>query len=52
MVIKLGAVLILGPPVLAVLVFEVWLNATSMFHHSNLRIPIKIDNWLRWLVWK
>ena len=48
--IKLLAVAVLGAPVLAVLLFEIWLNATSMFHHSNLRIPTNVDRWLRWVI--
>ncbi len=50
MVIKLGLVAALGPPALAVLIFEVVLNATSMFNHSNVRIPFGVDKVLRWLV--
>jgi len=50
MVIKLTVVAALGVPVLAVLIFEVLLNATSMFNHSNVRIPLGLDNVLRWLV--
>jgi sterol desaturase/sphingolipid hydroxylase (fatty acid hydroxylase superfamily) len=45
--IKLAAVIVLGPPLLAVLIFEVVLNATSMFNHSNLRLPIPVDKVLR-----
>jgi sterol desaturase/sphingolipid hydroxylase (fatty acid hydroxylase superfamily) len=45
--IKLMTVAALGPPVLAVLIFEVALNATSMFNHSNIRIPEKLDRVLR-----
>jgi len=37
----------LGPPPAAVLVFEVLLNATSMFNHGNVRIPERIDRVLR-----
>ncbi len=48
--IKLATVVVLGPPALAVLIFEVVLNATSMFNHSNVRIPLKLDRVLRWLV--
>lgn len=48
--IKLGAVAALGPSALAVLIFEVVLNATAMFNHSNARIPIAVDRWLRLLV--
>ena len=36
--------------VLAVLVFEVLLNGTSMFNHSNIRIPLRVDRILRWIV--
>lgn len=47
MVIKLAAVAILGLPAIAVLVFEVLLNATAMFNHSNIHIPGTIDRVLR-----
>jgi sterol desaturase/sphingolipid hydroxylase (fatty acid hydroxylase superfamily) len=48
--VKCAAVAAIGAPALAVLVFEVLLNATSMFNHANARIPTGIDRWLRWLV--
>ena len=47
---KLAAVAALGPPAIAVLIFEVLLNATAMFNHSNVRIPLKLDRVLRWIV--
>jgi len=47
MVIKLGAVVVLGAPALGVMVFEVVLNATSMFNHSNIRLPAAVDRRLR-----
>ena len=50
MLIKFGVVAALGAPALAVLVFEVLLNATSMFNHGNVRIPIRLDRYLRWFV--
>src|SRR5439155_1439745 len=46
---NLGLVL-LGPPALGVLVFEVLLNATSMFNHGNVRFPALLDRVLRWIV--
>jgi sterol desaturase/sphingolipid hydroxylase (fatty acid hydroxylase superfamily) len=48
--IKLGVVAALGAPALAVLIFEVLLNATSMFSHGNVRLPQRLDRLLRWLV--
>jgi sterol desaturase/sphingolipid hydroxylase (fatty acid hydroxylase superfamily) len=48
--IKLAAVAVLGPPAVAVLVFEVILNATAMFNHSNIRIPAALDRVLRLVV--
>jgi sterol desaturase/sphingolipid hydroxylase (fatty acid hydroxylase superfamily) len=36
--------------VLAVVIFEVLLNATSMFNHGNVRIPAGVDRVLRWFV--
>jgi sterol desaturase/sphingolipid hydroxylase (fatty acid hydroxylase superfamily) len=47
MVIKLGAVVVLGAPALGVMIFEVLLNATSMLNHSNIRLPAGIDRLLR-----
>src|SRR5204863_2229314 len=43
MVIKLAVVVALGAPAVAVLIFEVVLNATSMFNHGNIRIPLGFD---------
>ncbi|MEE9528363.1 MAG: sterol desaturase family protein [Syntrophobacteria bacterium] len=48
--IKLAAVIVFGPPALAVLVFEILLNATSMFNHGNIRIPLSVDRLLRLFV--
>jgi len=50
MLIKLAVILVLGPPAAAVLVFEVLLNATSMFNHGNVRMPAALDRVLRWIV--
>ncbi|MGY6661581.1 MAG: sterol desaturase family protein [Glycocaulis sp.] len=50
MIIKLAVVGLLGAPALAVLVFEVLLNATSMFNHSNIRLPFGLDRVLRLFV--
>lgn len=48
--IKLAMVLLLGPPAIAVVAFEVLLNATSMFNHSNVQMPTWLDRLLRWFV--
>jgi len=45
--IKLAVVLVLGPPAVAVVLFEVLLNATSMFNHSNVKMPAWLDRLLR-----
>jgi len=50
MCIKLAAVAIIGPPVLAVIIFEVILNGTSMFNHGNINMPHGVDRLLRLLV--
>jgi len=47
MAIKLMVVMALGAPAVAVLVFEVLLNATAMFNHANLRLPQRLDRVLR-----
>jgi len=50
MLIKIAAVAVLGPPAIAVLIFEVLLNGTSMFNHGNLLIPSALDRVLRLFV--
>lgn len=45
--IKLVVATALGAPPLAVLIFEVLLNATSMFNHGNVRLPARFDQWFR-----
>ncbi len=50
MLIKLAVVLALGPPAIAVLIFEVLLNLTAMFNHGNIRLPLALDAGLRWLL--
>lgn len=48
--IKLAVVAALGPAAVAVLIFEVLLNATAMFNHGNIRIAPGLDRILRWIV--
>jgi sterol desaturase/sphingolipid hydroxylase (fatty acid hydroxylase superfamily) len=48
--IKLAAVAAFGAPVVAVLVFEVLLNATAMFNHANVSLPAWLEPWVRRVV--
>jgi len=48
--VKMAVVILTGPPPVAILIFEVLLNGTAMFNHSNVRYPQGIDKWLRLLV--
>jgi len=48
--IKLAAVAALGPPAVAVLLFEVILNATALFNHANIDLPRPVDRVLRLIV--
>ena len=50
MVIKLSAIAAIGPSPLTVILFEIILNATAMFNHGNIRLPLGIDKVLRLLV--
>jgi len=50
MLIKFCVILIIGAPVVAVIVFEILLNATATFNHANAYIAPAIDRVLRWLV--
>jgi sterol desaturase/sphingolipid hydroxylase (fatty acid hydroxylase superfamily) len=45
--IKFTVIVALGASPLAVLIFEVLLNASSMFNHSNVAIPQAVDRLLR-----
>ncbi len=50
MVIKFVVIAALGAPAVAVLIFEVILNATSIFNHGNVRLPEPWDRVLRWIL--
>lgn len=50
MLIKFATIVVLGPPVVAVVIFEVLLNATAMFNHGNVRLPKQLDRFLRWFI--
>jgi len=50
MMIKIIVVVLIGPPAIAVLIFEVLLNGTSMFNHGNVRYSQQIDSFLRLFV--
>jgi sterol desaturase/sphingolipid hydroxylase (fatty acid hydroxylase superfamily) len=50
MVIKYGAVLLLGASAVTVLIFEAALNVVSMFNHANIRLPAALDRALRLVV--
>jgi len=47
MLVKIITVFLLGPPVVAVIIFEVVLNAMAMFNHGNAYLSLKVDRWLR-----
>lgn len=50
MIIKFFVIALIGAPAFAVFIFEVILNASSMFNHSNIAIPTSIDRFLRRLI--
>ncbi|HMU91085.1 MAG: sterol desaturase family protein [Pseudomonadales bacterium] len=50
MAIKLAVVALLGAPAIAVLLFELLLNGTALFNHGNVRLPERLDRWLRRLL--
>ncbi|WP_093029093.1 sterol desaturase family protein [Ruegeria marina] len=47
MLLKIGLVYLLGASALAVVLFEILLNGTALFTHSNLRLPLALDSLLR-----
>lgn len=48
--IKFAVVALIGASPVSVLVFEVLLNATAMFNHSNIKLPTRFDRFLRLIV--
>lgn len=48
--IKFTAIVLLGPPALAVLIFEIVLNGCALFNHANANLPTALDRWLRLFV--
>lgn len=50
MIYKCGIVLLLGPAIFAVIVFEIVLNATAVFNHANLALPAWLDKPLRKII--
>ena len=50
MLIKIVMIIALGASAISVVVFEVLLNATSMFNHGNVRLPRGLDRILRCLL--
>jgi sterol desaturase/sphingolipid hydroxylase (fatty acid hydroxylase superfamily) len=50
MLIKVATITVLGPPVVAVVIFEVLLNAAAMFNHGNIRLPASMDKVMRWVI--
>ena len=47
---KVGVIILVGVPVAAAVVFEIILNASSMFSHANLKLPLALDRWLRLVI--
>jgi len=50
MIYKCGVILLLGPATLAVIVFEILLNASPMFNHANVSLPKSVDRLLRLII--
>ena len=50
MLIKMAVIVIIGAPAIAVVIFEVLLNATALFNHSNIKLPLVLDRFFRLIV--
>lgn len=50
MLYKCGVVILLGPTVLAVVIFEIVLNGTAIFNHANMKLPAWLDTVLRKII--
>ena len=47
--IKLAAIALLGPPAIAVLIFELALSAGALWTHTRLALPERLERWARWI---
>jgi sterol desaturase/sphingolipid hydroxylase (fatty acid hydroxylase superfamily) len=45
-----ATIIVLGSPLVAVVIFEVVLNALAMFNHGNVGLPKSLDGFLRWFI--
>ena len=43
-------IVVIGPPILAVVIFEIVLNGAAMFNHANVKLPLSVDRWLRFIL--
>lgn len=50
MQINVATITVLSTPVVAVVIFEVLLNAAAMFNHGNIRLPASVDRVIRWVI--
>ena len=50
MALKSLVIIALGPPAVAVIIFEILLNSCAMFNHGNIKLPPKLDQILRKLI--
>lgn len=47
---RLGQVALIGPSPRALAIWRRALLASILFHHSNIRLPARLERWLSWLV--
>ena len=47
---KVICIYLIGADPVAVIAFEIILNGTATFNHSNINLPLKIDKYLRWIL--
>ncbi len=50
LLVKAFAIITLGVPVIAVIIFEVLLNAFAIFNHANIRLPKAVDTFLSYII--
>ncbi len=50
MCLKLALVLLLGPLAISIFLYELMLSVASLFTHSNIKLNIQLDRWLRKLI--
>jgi sterol desaturase/sphingolipid hydroxylase (fatty acid hydroxylase superfamily) len=47
---RVSLAILLGIPIIVIIAFQITLNIVSIFNHANLKIPVWLDSFIRWII--